>query len=233
MSRGILYCAIGQRYLAEAIASARSSLRYNKIAHVIFTDCAAPEAIAGVEFREQEASGQPFADKIATMSKSPYSETIHLDTDTHVAADLTGLFDILARFDVATAHAPGYVGEDPEVPEIFYELNSGVIAFRGSPAVKRFLGDWRATYLAWLENPPFERAARGQGGDQPALRRSLWKSDLSVYIIGPEYNYRTIQPGRLVGRIKIIHGRAENYEALVARLNEWTGPRIFPIFSAW
>jgi hypothetical protein len=231
MSRGIQYCAVGQRYLEEAISSVRSSLRYNRVPHLIYTDCAPPAPIAGVEFRAHEPCGRPFADKIAVMAKSPFGETIQLDTDTHVAGDLTDLFDIVTRFDVVAAHAPGYLGEDPEVPHAFYELNSGMLAFRGSPEVKRFLGDWRETYLAWDANPPFPTAAGPPRGDQPALRRCLWKSGLSLYIVGPEYNYRTIQPGRLLGPVRIIHGRADDYDAMVAQLNAWIGPRLIPILT--
>lgn len=231
MSRGIQYCAVGRQWLGEALASARSSLRYNKVPHLIYTDCARPEPIDGVEYRTHEPCGHPFADKIAVMAKSPYAETIQLDTDTHVAADITELFDVLARFDVVGAHAPGYLGEDPEVPAAFYELNSGMLAFRGSPEVMRFLADWRATYLAWEADPPFRTAAGAPRGDQPALRRCLWKSGLSLYIAGPEYNYRTIQPGRLLGPVRIIHGRASDYDPLVAQLNAWIGPRLIPILT--
>jgi hypothetical protein len=230
MTNGILYCAQGKRHFEEALGSLASSLRCNPVPHLVFTDQPPPSpAMVGVTFATQATCGHAFADKIEAMANTPFERTLYLDTDTYVAADVTGLFDLLSRFDLAIAHAPVYVGEeDPEVPAAFREFNSGVIAYRQADTVLRLLRDWRATYLAWLENPPFEQAARGIGKDQPALRRCAWKSGLSVYVLAPEYNYGTIAPGSLVGPAKIIHGRAADYGSLLAHLNRQSGPRCFP-----
>ena len=229
MSRGILYCAIGKKYVDEAIVSATSSLRHNNVPHVVYTDCEPLPTVAGIEFRAYRSCGEPKADRMAIMGATPFTETIQLDTDTYVVDDITGLFGLLSRFDLAVAHAPGYLGlTDSEVPEAFYEVNTGVIVYRKSPAVMQFLANWRATYLGWMEDPRFRKWA--VLGDQPSLRRCLWASDASIYIIGPEYNYRTIVPGRLVGRVKIIHGRVIDHEALAEHLNEGRGPRNFPAF---
>lgn len=233
MMRGIVYCAQGQSYLAEALTSTRSSLRHNAVPHLIFTDGEAPEPIAGLALRNQPPSGNPFADKISAMIEAPFERVLYLDTDTYVAADVTGIFDLLDRFDVAIAHAPGYLGcDDPEVPPAFYEFNSGVVAYRRTPDVLQLLADWRATYLAWFDDPPFPYAGRGLSKDQPALRRVLWRSRVALYVIGPEFNYRTVFPGRLVGPVKIIHGRAEDYEALVREIDQKLEPRLVPRLTA-
>jgi len=229
MSRGIVYCAQGERHFLEALASAKSSLQHNAVPHVIFSDRELGGPIPGIDVRTQHGCGLPFADKIDAMTRSPFAQTIYLDTDTFVAAEITELFELLERFDIAAAHAPAYLGFDPEIPRAFYELNTGVIAYRERPAVKQLLADWRQTYLAWVKEPPFELAHIGD--EQPVLRRCLWRSQLSVYVIGPEYNYRTTQPGRLVGPVRIIHGRPGDYPALVAHLNQRPGPRTFPRFS--
>jgi len=223
---GILYCAQGEQHFAEALVSLQSSMRHNSVPHIVFTDRDPAAAIAGVEFKLHPSSGHPLADKIDAMSRSPFSRTIFLDTDTYIADKITELFDLLARFDFAAARKPGYLGDDPEIPPAFDELNTGVVVYQGTPEVRQFLTEWRSTYLAWLDEPPFKNATRG--GDQPALRRCLWTNELSFHVLGPEYNYRTIWPGRLSGRAKIIHGRAEDFPALVAHLNRQEGPRVFP-----
>ena len=230
MRRGVLYSATGDQHFQEALRSARSSLRFNRMHHLIYTDRPAPPDGNGIAFGAIKNAGNPFADRIAALRASPFEQTLHLDTDTHIAADLGEVFDLLERFDVALAHAAGYLGEaDPEVPPAFYELNAGVIAYRKSPAVWQWLETWRATYLDWIASEPFPNAGRGNGTDQPALRRTLWQSGLSMYVLGPEYNCRTIHPMRLVGPAKIIHGRPADYEATLTHLN--TGApdsRIFP-----
>jgi alpha-N-acetylglucosamine transferase len=40
------------------------------------------------------------------------AQTIFLDTDTYVIDNIDELFDLLERFDIAAAHAPGYTGDD-------------------------------------------------------------------------------------------------------------------------
>src|SRR5262249_16955556 len=113
---------------------------------------------------------------------------------------------------------PGYTGDDRGPSEAFYELNTGVIPYRGTGAVGEFLANWAELY---------ERSFRSPLEDQPAFRRALWESSLSFYALSPEYNYRIIFPGRLVGKAKIIHGRSMNYEKLAAHVNATVGPRLF------
>ncbi|HLJ18998.1 MAG TPA: hypothetical protein VKU84_02310, partial [Stellaceae bacterium] len=181
MSRGILYGAIGKRWLDEAITSATSSLRHNNVPHIVYTDCAPPREVPGIEFRPYRSCGEPKADRMDIMARTPFTETIYLDTDTYVADDISALFGLLARFDLAVAHAAAYVGlTDSEVPHAFYEVNAGVIAFRKSPPVMQLLANWRATYLGWLQDPRFRMWA--VLGDQPSFRRCLWASEASVYI---------------------------------------------------
>ncbi|MGO9849842.1 MAG: hypothetical protein ACLPKT_25560 [Methylocella sp.] len=235
-TRGIIYSATGAAYVGEAIASATSSLRYNDLPHLIFCDnIPSISAPAGIEFSTFAPSGEPFLDKIRTIRRSLFEQTIFLDTDTFVTANVSELFDLLKRFDIAATHAPGYIKcNDRGQSEAFYDFNTGVIVYRTSVEMDKFLAAWETLYSAWSAAPPF----RPLGTDQPSFRRALWESRLSVYVFGPEYNYRIFgpdnyssrYPGRLVGKAKIIHGRSTNYEKLAAYLNAHDGPRIFPRF---
>ena len=227
-SRGIIYSATGRRYVTEAISSAQSSLRFNRVPHLIFNDQIQSEKVEGIDFVKFETCGNAFLDKIRNISQTPFEQTIFLDTDTYVIANIGELFDLLQRFDIAAAHAPGYTKcDDQGQSEAFYDFNTGVIPYRRADAVTKFLANWAQLCERWLKSPPFRIAGIE---DQPPFRRALWESSLAFYVLTPEYNYRSIFPGRLVGKAKIIHGRNANYENLAAYLNAQNGPRTFPRF---
>lgn len=226
-NRGILYSATGEFWLDEAINSAKASRRFNQVPHLIFSDTPSAEKIEGIEFKRYVSTGDPFLDKITSIGRSPFEQTIFLDTDTYVTANLDDLFDLLARFDIAVAHAPGYTKHpDTGQSEAFYDFNTGVIALRKTADVVQFLGNWSALYEQWAKSPPF----RLRAVDQAPFRRVLWQSSLAFYVLSPEYNYRSQYPGRLVGHAKIIHGRVSNYEKLAAHINAALEPRIFDSF---
>jgi hypothetical protein len=225
--RGIVYSATGERYVAEALESAHASLRHNDVPHVVYAS-PVPEGADRIDPRLTieafEPSGEPYLDKIANMGRSPFERTIFLDTDIYVAGDITHILDALDHYDVAAAHAPGYRGfDDPSVPAAFYELNTGVVAWRSSEQTARFFEDWRDTYRAWLADEPFPNAA--SAGDQPPFRHCLWTNGLRVLVLAPEYNARITKPLTVVDRVRVLHGRHPDHARLAARLNRRMGPR--------
>jgi hypothetical protein len=228
---GIVYSGTGDFYIAEAIRSARSSLRHNSLPHVLF----ASEQVEPAEdlvVTRFEPSGNPYLDKIANMRRSPFERTIYLDSDTYVVEEIGHMLGLLDRYDMAVAFAPGYRGlEDPAVPNAFYEFNTGVLAWRSSERMSAFLSGWEETYAAWLEQEAFpgaRRASRGRRADQPAFRRCAWEHDVRVFVLGPEYNFRLGFPATLVGKVRVIHGDHEDHEGLAARLNETLTARSWP-----
>jgi hypothetical protein len=100
-----------------------------------------------------------------------------------------------------------------------------VIAYRRTLPVREFLASWTQICEQWFQSPPPFHISGIE--DQAAFRRALWESPLSFYALTPEYNYRSIFFGRLVGKAKIIHGRSTNYEKLAAYLNAQNGIRTF------
>src|SRR5215472_11492018 len=128
---GIMYSAFGAKYIAEAIESARSSLRCNDVPHLLFAaedPQDVPDGLTVVRF--EQVSSDPFVDRIANMRRSPFERTIYLDSDTYLIDDITDVFTLLDRYEMALAHA-NYRGlEDPEVPRAFSEFNCGVVAWR-------------------------------------------------------------------------------------------------------
>jgi hypothetical protein len=200
-------------------------MRFNPVPHLVFCDTPPTKPNERLDFVLFERSGNPFLDKVRNMARTPFGQTIFLDTDTYVTDNIDELFDLLSRFDVAAAHAPGYTKcDDRGQSEAFYDFNTGVIPYRNTVAVAEFLANWAQLYERWSQSPPFSLLGIE---DQPPFRRALWESSLSFYVLTPEYNYRSIFPGRLVGKAKIIHGRATNHEELSAHINATTGPRSF------
>jgi hypothetical protein len=229
---GIVYSVSGAGYLAEALLSARSSLRFNRVPHTIFSDLqyALPDESGLLSIRLYEPSGDPFADKIANLATVSLERAIFLDSDTYVTGDLTHLMDLLERFDMAAALAPGYRGrEDAEVPASFYEFNVGVLVWRRNEATREFFAEWLATYQRLTRERPFATIALDHGGyEQPAFRRCAWRSAIRLCTLGAEYNYRPRRPGSAVERVRVIHGRYPDPEQVEAVLNRDRGPRCLP-----
>lgn len=226
---GILYSSAGDVFVAEALQSARSSLRHNPLPHLLFTsaDVDNEEGLSIVRF---EPSDNPYVDKIANMRRSPFERTIFLDSDTFVVDEIAHMLRLLDRYDIAVAHDPSHRGlPDPEVPTAFCEFNTGVIAWRASDRVAAFMRRWEETYIAWLHEEPFPRAGLARRrADQPAFRRCAWQHDVRLFVLPPEYNFRLGEPATAVGRVRVLHGRHSDYAALAARINDTQGPRPWP-----
>ena len=183
MTRGVVWVATGPAHVAAARASAASVRASNPgLATAIFCDVADP----GAEFDRVEAvEGAHARSKVDCLPRTPFGETLYLDTDTRVTGDLGDLFRLLERFDVAAAHrvrdparmrgaAPA---EGP--PLAFPEHNGGVLLYRRTPAVLAFLEDWRARFHAG-----------GASADQIGLRAALWASEVRLTVLPPRYNTR-------------------------------------------
>jgi len=228
---GILYSCSGEAYIAEAVRSARSSLRHNPLPHLLFAS-ADVETAPGLSIARFEPSANPYVDKIANIRRSPFERTLYLDTDTFVIDEIAHVLALLDRFDVAVAYtAEGRGPVDPEVPPAFYEFNTGVLAWRAGERVAAFMRSWEETYIAWLQGDPFPVAGKGSRGgraDQLAFRRCAWEHDIRLFVLAPEYNFRLGYPATVGARVRVIHGRHADYEGLAARVNERQVPRSWP-----
>lgn len=231
VGEGVIYSGTGSFYIGEAIASARSSMRHNALAHLLFASEPVADA-QGLEVALFEPSGNPYVDKIANMRRSPFERTLYLDSDTFVVDEIGHVLQLLDNYDLAVAFAPAYRRlEDPEVPAAFYEFNTGVLAWRSSERVATFMRSWEETYKAWLQEEPFPgggRASRGRRADQPSFRRCAWQHQLRLFVLAPEYNFRLGYPATVVERVHVIHGDHPDHAGLAARLNERSGPRSWP-----
>jgi hypothetical protein len=124
------------------------------------------------------------------------------------------LFDMLDRFDIVLAHAPGHQTAPPRIPipAAFPEFNIGVIAMENNSHIREM---WNSVY---------QRQKDGIATDQAALREVLWEEDPDVlYAVMPwEYNCRFGIGTFLRDPVKILHGRAASaaeYEQIAIDLN--------------
>jgi hypothetical protein len=180
---GIIYIVSGSFHAAAAAQSAKSVRDTNPwLAIDIFSDCAVED---GVFDRVHRFDQGHLRSKIDHLPESRFQRTLYLDSDTRVVADLKPMFAVLDRFDIALAHGHKRNGARQNIfwrepiPEAFPQLNGGVILYRANAGVKQFLADWKQAYHT-----------AGFKWDQVTLRELLWKSDLRVFVLPPEYNVR-------------------------------------------
>lgn len=228
MKEGILYVATGQRFVAEASRSAaRVRELMPRIRMALASDLEGPRELFDhyLPIREPKFN---FSDKIAPLLATPFEKTVFLDSDTWLCEPVPEMFSILDRHDIAMAHAPMRFTAASSVPATFPECNSGVIAYTLNDRTQSLLELWNKLYEQRL-------TATGVVDDQPSLRDALWQSDASFAVLPPEYNFRFIMPafaGR--GRVKIMHGRHNDYRSLEKTINKSGSPRVFlPRFGAW
>lgn len=192
--RGVLYAAVGARFV-EAARHSASSL-----------------AGTGIPHRIVVGEGDGYRHKIRALLDSPFSHTLFLDCDTWVTGDIAPLFELLERFDVAAAHAPIRSMFDlDDVPDSYPEFNTGVLALRRSPGTRALLQDWLSEYDALLPLDPPSK-------DQPAFRRAAYLSGLRIATLTPEWNQRFALDGYQNQAARILHGWAApaDYERIAA-----------------
>ena len=232
-SVGVIYVAIGARFVPEATLSAKSVRHFlPDIPILLFTD-QTPEARDGFDKVIQLSAPHPKAqiNKLIAMMQSPFEKTLLLDTDTYVCADIADLFAMLERFDIAMTQDRAYRDDFPAdsgVPDAFVEFNQGVIAFRQSDAVRETLKE----SLVWTER--LHARSGSYTHDQPPLRIALFHSEVRIVTLPIEYNCRFASYGYLNGVVRILHGRLpnrrmriEDFDRVARILNRVTVPRVF------
>ena len=227
---GFVFVATGPQYHAEVITAIQSLRAAMPSAHVtVVVDSGFPEeeVVVADELLVLEHPHHDFVDKVEGLLQIPYERTIYLDTDIHVCGDLNELFDLLERFDFAYVHAPqryirtrnkdGTIAEErwqpPGVPVCFTQPNSGVMAFRNSRAVQKVFRDWLNLYRKQRKSFP------RPGQDQAALQQALYESRLRTYVLPIEFNLRTNRPATLSTRVRVLHGRPDDFVALEQEVN--------------
>ncbi|MGB2705972.1 MAG: hypothetical protein WBC74_03875 [Candidatus Omnitrophota bacterium] len=228
MSKGVIYIANGKKYIEEAVQSARSLK--NKMPGMNITlfsseDVKSPYFNNVILIKNDKLCKEcPHMAKQIYISRSPYEHTLFLDTDTYICDDISELFALLEKFDIAASHAALRVThKDSLIPKSFPEFSSGAIVFRKSPEVKKIFSDWFSLY---------NQQRAGMNGkyiiqDQLTFREALYASNARIATLTPEYNCYFICPIYLEGPVKILHGRYPHMEYIAREINKKTKMRVF------
>ena len=170
--RGVVYIVTGAAHTEAARQSALSVRAHEPGARR--SRSSATSRRRAPEFDRVEPIADPHVrSKVDYLPRTPFAETLYLDSDTRVLGPLDDLFDVLERFDLAIAQRARVrpnrksVRWRHDVPAAFPEHNGGVILYRSSPAALGFLEAWRDAY-----------AEAGFKVDQITLRELLWSTDL-------------------------------------------------------
>lgn len=205
LPEGVLLVATGERHRQEACAAVpriRPQLGGRPLLLVTDAPGLVPAGLFDVVLSHPDPRGS-YRDKIVPLLRLPFQRTLFLDTDVELLQPLDDLFTLLHHFDLVGCHAPVRWCQwaDPQVPEGFCELNSGVLGLRRSRRCRRLIRTWLATY---------DRA--GVRFDQASLRSALWQGcqrGLRLWVLPCEYNLRTTKPW-VTGKglaVKVVHGR--------------------------
>ena len=202
---GLLFIATGARHRQEAcgvVENCRHHLNGRPVA--LITD--APSSVPDGLFDQVLSHPDPhhsYRDKIQPLIHPPFQRTLYLDTDAELIQPVCDLFAMLQSLELLACHAPVrfHGWKDPQVPDGFSEMNSGVIGIQRCSNTESLIRRWLATY---------DRI--GIQEDQASLRSSLWESleqGLKFYVLPAEYNIRTTKPWTLGRGIKarVVHGR--------------------------
>ncbi len=212
---GVIYVVYGSRYLKEALHSRASLARVHPelSAHLV-TSQADLDAM-GDELRQhfQSISIHPdlrhsFRDKISGLIELPYDRNLFLDSDTEILARVDDLFDILGKFEVAYSRdTVRYAIPAPDVPPVFSEPNSGVLAIRRTAGTNDLVSRWLELHDVCEAEYKKVHGENGVYIDQGTLRMALYESAVPQYVFGEEYNLRVYAKWYAGARVRILHAR--------------------------
>lgn len=232
MSEGVVYIATGDRYVEEAMESAKSLKKHNNLPATLYTDAESDLNVFDEVHRIGSATND-FGDSVLGPDMIPYEQNLFLDTDTRICSDISEIFDVLDQFEMVAAFDPTRTGQidhnhTTNVPDCFPQYNTGVLGFTDTQNVRELFIEWKELY----ENMEGVK----QKLNQPSFREALYESSIRFSTLPPEYNFRTPYVGFASGKVKIIHGRqpTDDLSVYENRINETDEMRVvtkesFPI----
>ena len=242
-SRGVIYMAMGKKYVEEAIFSAKSFRKHMNWPITLFTDLtdfAGEERVFDEIMNIQQSGPRPHRDKLVAMLHSPYDETLFLDTDVYIGATIDDCWDMLQYFDMAVSGDRRYKDlfpPDMGVPQSFKEVNLGVVFFKKS---KKMIETLTASLDVYDKLSTKHPEIGTFSCDQPAFRIASFYSGISIAPLAEEDNCRFATYGKLNGNVRVLHGRftnkkrtEKNMELLLKKINHATAPRTFVAGNMW
>lgn len=242
VTSGYLYTVTGERrFLDEALASVRSLRRHEPEADATLVtdlreDASSPEvrdAFDAVLHPEaspwrDEGGGSTWKDNLLfkvghVYAASPYERTFFVDTDTRFLASCADLFDLLERFDLCLCQAPADAetvrGFDLDLGS-YTPYNTGVMLFRKNERTEALFRLWYRIYRDEFDDYPY---------GQPAFMAALLRCEHPIhsYTLQSTMNFRTPYNERLLGPVRILHGRPESPERVAEEVNRTHENRVW------
>jgi hypothetical protein len=197
-SAGVLFVATNhQKYVEQACRSARSArLHMNDVRLALATNLDIAASPSDVKLFDHivyidsrlDSTGLAMADKVCAFSRSPFTKTIYLDTDTFVLDSLYDIFEILEVYPLVFTHGHNRVRRDEMAREAgiigkafpygFCPIQGGLMAFNTEAVMARQFVEEICGFF--LEAKYFD--------DQAIIRKFLWEKRSPLYILPPEYN---------------------------------------------
>ena len=171
----------------------------------------APDGVIGLKLQ-----------KIRIFEEIRTKRGLYLDCDTFVAGNITPLFALMERYDIAVAYDLGRHVSEP----LGTHMNTGVIVFDNNERTRDL---WRIWQRRFKEQPWLLSAVR----DQPAFEYALKVSKVRMFVLAPEFNMRLAPLGsQIAGEVRIFHGphhlmRDGSIASLARFINSERGIRIF------
>lgn len=199
---GILHVAIGNEFAEEAKISAQSVRKeMGDIPITLITNIDGDYSIFDNIIKVNNPA-KGFEDKIRYIQETPYDKTIYLDTDIYLYDDISELFNLLNRFDIAASYTVNKPHRDfyplDDTCSAFPEYNTGLIVFKNNQKVDDFFECW---WSKWNSESTSEHTH-----DQPTFRQCLYNSDLRIATLRKEYNCRFHTLGKVNYPVKVFHG---------------------------
>jgi hypothetical protein len=242
MSRGFLYIIGGrEKFYNETIKSIRSLRAVSPNANVtVFVDkvesCTSELTNLADTICEKpmDLRSRMYGGKVHNIHKSPYHQTIFLDSDTYIVSSLEILFESLDYYDLAMTQAPGVPYptrlEDGQDMPWHIPYNCGMICFRKSPPTLKLFSEWRRLFELQEPGRGFMRGYSNEcRREQPAFAIAALKSDARIYTLNHCWNSRVRGPLHLNGPVKVVHARVkeQHLDGVLQKINAKTTARVW------
>lgn len=187
---GFVFATTGPEYTALAQRAAKTVRKHCPDYPVdLFTDQTITDSVFTQIHTLEKSWHRP---KMECLRRARFKHTVYLDADLFVIADISDIFTVLERFDIAAAHDQDRNGPfattdfTRKLPAAFPQYNSGVMGVTRNARTQAFLHEWE--HLVSSNNAP---------RDQPILRELLFDSDLKICTLPAEYNLFDINQLRI------------------------------------
>lgn len=221
---GIFYIAFGDKYVNEAVHSSKSVKEVSTIKTAILCDKIDEELKKYFDFINFIRPKHIRA-KVDYLECTPFEYTLYLDSDTQVMEDISYLFDILKKYDIAFTHDfarkryrwSQLIKEYDDIPDGFSELGGGVMLYRKSKAIE-FIQLWKYYFYKYYNIT--------NGWDQASLRIAAWRSKSNLYILPIEFNVRSEQNRAKVDLVHKNEGGLHPLRPRILHYHDLNNPKI-------